>query len=154
MEIITTDQKTTSPMRVLLVCVYNISGRIISHDIFYRLFSSYGKVQKVVLTLLTPTYYIQLDSFRSGQSNSNLKNIFSPLYSFIYPFFLFQILIFDKSKVWKTFVEMESGESAERAKEELNNYTIFEDGSKLNVFFSNLETINFQNSNSGGVGKA
>ena len=48
---------------------------------------------------------------------------------------------------------MESGESAERAKEELNNYTIFEDGSKLNVFFSNLETISFQNSNSGGVGK-
>ena len=34
---------------VLLVCVYNITGKIISHDIFYRLFSQYGEVLRVKL---------------------------------------------------------------------------------------------------------
>lgn len=92
---------------VLLVCVYNINGKIISHDIFYRLFCEYGEVLK--------------------------------------------ILIFDKSKVWKTFIELESSDAAENAKQGLNNFVIFDDGSKINVFYSNLMTINFQNSNSGGV---
>lgn len=62
-----------------------------------------------------------------------------------------KILIFEKSKVWKTFVEMDSIENAMEAKMRLNNYVLFEDGSRMNIFFSNLETINFQNSNSGGI---
>ena len=35
--------------RVLLVCVYNKSGTLITHDIFYRLFSNYGVVQKILI---------------------------------------------------------------------------------------------------------
>ena len=99
-----TNEHTT---RVLLVCVYNKSGNLITHDVFYRLFSKFGEVRKV--------------------------------------------LIFEKSKVWKTFVEMESAEVAVEAKLRLNNHMLFEDGSRMNIFFSNLEYINFQNSNSGGI---
>jgi len=45
---------------VLLVCIYNKFGNIITHDYFYQLFSQYGEIVK--------------------------------------------ILIFEKAKVWKTFV--------------------------------------------------
>lgn len=44
-------EKNDVPSKVLLVCVYNISGRIITHDIFYRLFSDYGEVLKVIFFL-------------------------------------------------------------------------------------------------------
>lgn len=37
----------TFSLKVILVCVYNISGNLITHDIFYRLFSKYGEVIKV-----------------------------------------------------------------------------------------------------------
>lgn len=89
------------------MCVYNKSGEIITHDLFYQLFSQYGEVQRV--------------------------------------------LIFEKAKVWKTFVEMDSAERARLACKQLNNKTIFADGSKINIFPSNLKQINFQNSNLGGV---
>lgn len=48
---------------------------------------------------------------------------------------------------------MDSTDSAETAKQVLNNYVLFEDGSKINIFYSNLQTISFQNNNSGGIGK-
>lgn len=47
---------------------------------------------------------------------------------------------------------MESIERATVAKNELNNTKILEDGSKMNVYFSNLEKLHFQNNNSGGIG--
>lgn len=56
------------PTKVLLVCIYNISGNIVTHDIYYKLFSNFGEVKK--------------------------------------------ILIFEKSKVWKSFVELDSIEAA------------------------------------------
>lgn len=99
-----TCMKTTP---VLLVCVYNKNGTLITHDIYYRLFSQYGKVLR--------------------------------------------ILIFQKAKVWKTFVEMESEQVAQAAKIHLNNKVLFEDGSRMNIYFSNLQSINFQNCNTGGV---
>ena len=45
---------------VLLVCIYNKYGNVITHDYFYQLFSQYGEIVK--------------------------------------------ILIFEKAKVWKTFI--------------------------------------------------
>ena len=48
---------------------------------------------------------------------------------------------------------MESIERATIAKNELNNTKILEDGSKMNVYFSNLEKLHFQNNNSGGIGE-
>lgn len=96
-----------SKTRVLLVNVYNLNGETITHDIYYRLFSRYGKVLR--------------------------------------------ILIFEKSKVWKAFVELETPQQAERAKNALHETPILIDGSKLNIFYSDLDKINLQNSNTGGV---
>ena len=48
---------------------------------------------------------------------------------------------------------MESIERATVAKNELNNTKILEDGSKMNVYFSNMEKLHFQNNNSGGIGE-
>ena len=62
-------------------------------------------------------------------------------------------MIFEKSKIWKIFVELDSLANATIAKNELNNTKILEDGSKMNVYFSNLEKLHFQNNNSGGIGK-
>ena len=33
--------------KVLLICIFNINGKIFTHDIFYKLFSKYGKVLRV-----------------------------------------------------------------------------------------------------------
>ena len=46
---------------------------------------------------------------------------------------------------------MDSIGSAIEAKKMLDNYQIFDDGSCLNVFFSNLNQLTFNNNNSGGV---
>lgn len=48
-------------------------------------------------------------------------------------------------------MEMESSECARLACQHLNNRSILPDGSKMNIFPSNLQQINFQNSNLGGV---
>jgi polypyrimidine tract-binding protein 1 len=62
-----------------------------------------------------------------------------------------RVLIFEKAKVWKTFVEMHNPEGAQLAWQHLNNQAIFPDGSKMNIFSSNLRQISFQNYNLGGV---
>jgi hypothetical protein len=46
---------------------------------------------------------------------------------------------------------MHNPDSAQLACQHLNNKAIFPDGSKMNIFLSNLRQINFQNSNLGGV---
>lgn len=92
---------------VLLVCIYNKYGNIITHDYFYQLFSQYGEIVK--------------------------------------------ILIFEKAKVWKTFIEFTDQASAKVAMVNMNNHVVFEDGSKMNIFPSKLKHIKFQNSNLGGV---
>lgn len=61
--------------------------------------------------------------------------------------------MFEKVKVWKAFVEYSTLESAFEAKRNLNDFVLFNDGTRLSVYFSNLETIKFQNNNSGGIGK-
>ena len=92
---------------VLLVCIYNKFGNIITHDYFYQLFSQHGEIVK--------------------------------------------ILIFEKAKVWKTFVEFTNTHSAKVALTHLNNHVVFEDGSKMNIFPSKLKHIKLQNTNLGGV---
>jgi len=56
-------------------------------------------------------------------------------------------------KIWKAFVEYDNPESAIEAKRNLDDFLLFNDGSRMNIYFSNLETVKFQNNNSGGVGK-
>ncbi|KRX09225.1 hypothetical protein PPERSA_05894 [Pseudocohnilembus persalinus] len=93
--------------KVLLVCIYNKNGTLVTHDILYRHFSKYGEVQK--------------------------------------------ILIFQKDKTWKAFIELENQEQAKKCKENLDNYQIFEDGSNMIVYPSNMKELTFQNGNSGGL---
>ena len=62
-----------------------------------------------------------------------------------------KILIFEKAKVWKAFVEYDRTSSAEKALALLNNKVIFEDGSKMNIFRSKLRHVQFHNDNLGGV---
>lgn len=99
------DSVFSSP--VLLVCIYNQFGNIITHDYLYQLFSPHGSIVK--------------------------------------------ILIFEKAKVWKTFVEYSEADEAEKALFNLNNKVIFEDGSKMNIFRSKLKHVQFHNDNLGGV---
>lgn len=99
------DQTPEGP--VLLVCIYNQFGNIITHDYLYQLFSPHGTIIK--------------------------------------------ILIFEKAKVWKAFVEYDKINEAEKALHLLNNKVIFEDGSKMNIFRSKLKHVQFQNDNLGGV---
>lgn len=109
--------------KVLLVCVFNKNSSLLTHDIFYNSFSRFGIVEKVKIK----------------KYNNEFLN--------------FQILIFDKSRIWKTFIEMSSEIEAEIAKENLDNTMLLDDGSKMNVYFSNLPSVKFSSSNSGGVGK-
>lgn len=62
-----------------------------------------------------------------------------------------RILIFEKSLTWKAFVEMDSLQSAEKAKNHLNNDILLDDGSPMNVYYSNIQQLNFQNNNPGGI---
>ena len=62
-----------------------------------------------------------------------------------------KILIFEKAKVWKTFIEFSNTKSAETAMVNLNNRIVFDDGSKMNIFSSKLQSIKLQNNNVGGV---
>lgn len=92
---------------MLLVCIYNQFGNIITHDYLYQLFCPHGTIIK--------------------------------------------ILIFEKAKVWKAFVEYDKTAEAEKALQHLNNKIIFEDGSKMNIFRSKLKHVQFHNDNLGGV---
>lgn len=47
---------------------------------------------------------------------------------------------------------MENEQEAEIAKSNLDGDVILQDGSKMNVYYSNLQQVSFHNSNSGGVG--
>lgn len=74
------------------------------------------------------------------------------LYEIFAPYGLVQrILIFVKAKVWKAFIEMDNLDNAKYAADKLNNTVIFHDGSKMIIYPSKLEMINFQNGNNGGV---
>lgn len=64
---------------------------------------------------------------------------------------ILRILVFEKSKKWKAFVEYSDPEAAVQARENLNEFLLFSDGTRLNIYHSNLPTIKFQNNNSGGV---
>jgi hypothetical protein len=101
------DNKSVTEGPVLLVCIYNQFGNIITHDYLYQLFNPFGNIVK--------------------------------------------ILIFEKAKVWKTFVEYDDSDHAEAAMKSLNNKIIFEDGSKINIFRSKLKHVQLQNANLGGV---
>jgi hypothetical protein len=55
-------------------------------------------------------------------------------------------------KVWKAFIEYDNINSAVEAKRNLDDFLLFSDGSRINIYFSNLDSIKFQNNNSGGMG--
>jgi len=42
---------------------------------------------------------------------------------------------------WKAFVEMGNSSEANKAKNALNNISLFNDGSKLNIYLSNLKEL-------------
>ena len=54
-----------------------------------------------------------------------------------------RILIFEKSHTWKAFVEMDTLESAAQAKKYLNFDQLLDDGSTMNVYYSNIQRLNF-----------
>lgn len=64
-----------------------------------------------------------------------------------------KILIFEKNVIWKAFIEMDSIESAIKARNALNDRPFFANSSRANIYFSDRETINFNNKNSNGFGK-
>ena len=55
-------------------------------------------------------------------------------------------MIFERGKMWKAFVEMDSERNAKLAKINLHNQMIFSDGTKIMIHFSNLDKISFQDS--------
>jgi len=99
-----TDVKLTP---VILVCIHNVGGTVITHELLHTVFSTYGKILR--------------------------------------------ILIFEKSKKWKAFVEYDNVEHAIEARRNLDEFLLFNDGTRMNIYPSNLTTIKFQNNNSGGV---
>jgi len=50
-------------------------------------------------------------------------------------------------------VEYSTVDAAMNAKQSLNNFMIFNDGSRMSIHNANLETVKFQNNNPGGIGK-
>jgi len=50
-----------------------------------------------------------------------------------------KILIFEKCKNWKIFVEMETLDQADRARQALDNYSLFDDGSKMTVYYAKVD---------------
>lgn len=54
-----------------------------------------------------------------------------------------KILIFEKCKNWKIFVEMETLDQADKAREALNNYQLYDDGSKMTVYYAKVDQIVF-----------
>lgn len=78
-------------------------------------------------------------------THDQLYNVFSACGKIL------RILIFEKVKVWKAFVEFSSTEEAVEAKRNLNEFILLNDGTKMNIYFSNLDTVKFQNNNAGGI---
>ncbi|CAK68164.1 unnamed protein product (macronuclear) [Paramecium tetraurelia] len=92
--------------RVLLVIVQNPQSIILPHSLFYRYFSNYGEVNK--------------------------------------------ILIFEKGKLWKCFIEMATLQQAKISQQQLNGCQLYEQ-TIMNVYYSTLQSVTFLNNNSGGV---
>lgn len=78
---------------VLLLIIPNPSSTILPHSTFYKLFSDYGDVHK--------------------------------------------ILIFEKARVWKAFIEMGNPAQAKNAQINLNGVEVSE-GITMNVYFLNI----------------
>lgn len=61
-----------------------------------------------------------------------------------------KVLIFERSEVTKLFVEFLSLEDSEMAKNKLDGTMLHNNYCKMNIFFSNLRTIDLRNRNSQG----
>lgn len=61
-----------------------------------------------------------------------------------------KVLIFERSEVTKLFVEFESLEDSETAKGKLDGTMLHNNYCKMNIFYSNLKTIDLRNRNSQG----
>ncbi|CAD8123614.1 unnamed protein product [Paramecium sonneborni] len=61
-----------------------------------------------------------------------------------------KILIFEKGKLWKCFIEMGSVQQAKISQQQLNGCQLYEQ-TIMNVYFSTLQSVTFLNNNSGGV---
>ncbi|CAK58872.1 unnamed protein product (macronuclear) [Paramecium tetraurelia] len=61
-----------------------------------------------------------------------------------------KILIFEKGKLWKCFVEMATLQQARFSQQQLNGCQLY-DQTIMNVYYSTLQNVTFLNNNSGGV---
>ena len=62
---------STIPLtNVLLVCVYNKSGSIITHDLLYQIFSPYGLVQRILIFVKAKVWkaFVELDSVEQSKN--------------------------------------------------------------------------------------
>jgi len=86
------------------------------------------------------------------QNNSGVNITHDLLHTIFSPYGkILRILIFEKLKIWKAFVEYSTVDAAMNAKQNLNNFMIFNDGSRMSIHNANLETVKFQNNNPGGI---
>ncbi|CAD8132574.1 unnamed protein product [Paramecium pentaurelia] len=99
------NQDTTN---VILVVITNKANKTLGHDKYYKVFSQFGTIQRM--------------------------------------------LIFERSLTWKTFVEYEFPESANKARQIMNDKLFCDDPQlPMNVYASKLTYITFQENNTGGV---
>ncbi|CAK60310.1 unnamed protein product (macronuclear) [Paramecium tetraurelia] len=99
------NQDTTN---VILVVITNKANKTLGHDKYYKVFSQFGTIQRM--------------------------------------------LIFERSLTWKTFVEFEFPESANKARQIMNDKLFCDDPQlPMNVYASKLTYITFQENNTGGV---
>ncbi|CAD8139112.1 unnamed protein product [Paramecium pentaurelia] len=99
------NQDTTN---VILVVITNKTNKTLSHDKYFKIFSPFGTIQRM--------------------------------------------LIFERSLTWKTFIEFEFPESANKARQIMNDQLFCDDPQlPMNVYASKLTYITFQENNTGGI---
>lgn len=114
------DASKEKSKKILLCCFLNKYSRNVTLDFLYSIFSKYGKVLKV--------------------SKFKWKVIKVWFEKWIFPG---KILIFERARIWKFFVEMSTLEEAMEVKNSMNNKGILDESSRLNIHFSNLSELSF-----------
>jgi RNA recognition motif-containing protein len=95
---------------------------------------------------LTPVILVCIHNVNSTPITHDLLHTVFSTYGNI-----LRILIFEKTKKWKAFVEYSDSDAALQARSNLDDFLLFSDGTRMNIYPSNLQAIKFQNNNSGGI---
>jgi RNA recognition motif-containing protein len=95
---------------------------------------------------LTPVILVCIHNVNNTQITHDLLHTVFSTYGKI-----LRILIFEKTKKWKAFIEYSDLPSASQARDNLDEFLLFSDGTRMNIYPSNLPRIKFQNNNSGGI---